>query len=82
MSDTDQLEQTVRDLIIDICEVLYNNGYREVPIGAMMRLVGVNTESASKHDNEYFALDDEFVFAIESKKQPTTPHPPNGVTLH
>ncbi len=82
MLDDDQLEQTVRDLIIDLCEVLYQRGYREVPIGAMMRLVGVGDESASKHDNEYFALDEEFTAAIEAKKI-TMPEPaPVGVTLH
>lgn len=82
MLDDDQLEITVRDLIIDLCEVLYHQGYREVPIGAMMRLVGVGNESAAKHDNEYFALDEDFIAIIESRKTTTPNQAPTGVTLH
>lgn len=82
MLDNDILEDTVRELIIDLCEVLYHRGYREVPIGAMMRLVGVGNESASKHDNEYFALDEDFIAIIESRKTPTPKQAPAGVTLH
>ena len=82
MLDNDILEDTVRELIIDLCEVLYHQGYREVPIGAMMRLVGVGNDSAAKHDNEYFALDEDFIAVIESRKTPTLKQAPDGVTLH
>jgi hypothetical protein len=82
MLDNDILEDTVRELIIDLCEALYHQGYREVPIGAMMRLVGVGNDSAAKHDNEYFALDEDFIAVIESRKTPTPKQAPDGVTLH
>jgi hypothetical protein len=39
-----ELEQVMQDLIVDICEIMYTRGYREVPIGALMRLIGVNAE--------------------------------------
>jgi hypothetical protein len=82
MLDDDQLEQSVRDLIIDICEILYHRGYDTVPIGAMMRLIGVANESACKHDNEYFALDNDFTSIMESRKITTSEKAPAGVTLH
>ena len=82
MLDDDQLEQTVRELIIDLCEVLYCKGYREVSIGAMMRLVGVGNDSASKHDNEFFSLDEDFISIMESRKISMPEPMPMGVTLH
>jgi len=82
MLDNYQLEQSVRDLIIDICEILYHRGYNTVPIGAVMRLIGVSNESACKHDNEYFALDDEFTAEIKARKHTTPEKAPSGATLH
>lgn len=78
--DDNTLETAVRDIIIDICEVMYKRGYDAVPIGAMMRLVGVNSERAKKHDNEYLALDTEFQVMLESRNPPT--RAPKGTTLH
>jgi hypothetical protein len=79
------LEQAMQDLIVDICEIMYTRGYREVPIGALMRLIGVNAENAAKHDNELFQLDEEFEQLINQKKPPRRGRrvtaPPN-VTLH
>jgi hypothetical protein len=82
MLDDDQLEQTVRELIIDLCEVLYYKGYREVSIGAMMRLVGVGNDSASKHDDTFFSLDEDFISIMESRKISAPEPMPSGVTLH
>jgi hypothetical protein len=79
------LEHAMQDLIVDICEIMYTRGYREVPIGALMRLIGVNAEHAAKHDNELFQLDEEFEQLINQKKPPRRGRrvtaPPN-VTLH
>jgi len=88
MSDDKQLEDAMRDLILEVCEVLYARGISEVPVGAMMRLIGVNDERARAHDLDYFALDEEFVRQIEKKngtkkrnRKPPAPAPA-GVTLH
>lgn len=78
--DDNTLETAVRDIIIDICEVMYKRGYDAVPIGAMMRLVGVDSERAKKHDNEYLALDTEFQVMLESRNPPA--QAPKGATLH
>jgi hypothetical protein len=60
MRQDDELEENIHKLILELCTVLYYNGYREVPIGAMMRLIGVAEEHASKHDGGHFELDEEF----------------------
>lgn len=87
MLDDDKLESAIKELIIDICEVMYRRGYDTVPIGAMMRLVGVGDERAKKHDNDYFALDEEFKAILASRENPsqeknTPKKAPAGVTLH
>ena len=82
MNIDDELESAIRDIIVDICEVMYNRGYDIVPIGAMMRLVGVDESRAQKHDNEYIALDDEFLNMLKIRKSPPLSNAPDGVTLH
>ena len=68
MLDDTQLEDAVKDLLLDICEVMYRKGYDYVSVGAMMRLVGVPAERAGKHDSEYFQLDDDFRAMLTNRK--------------
>lgn len=82
MLDDDQLETHVREIIVDLCEVLWQRGYTIVPVGAMMRLVGVENERAARHDDEYFELDADFQALLEARKTPPPEPPPPGVTLH
>ena len=82
MLNDDQLEDAVRDLIMDICEVMLRRGYDVVSVGAMMRLVGVTEERAQQHDQEFFALDAEFQALIDARKSPPPKKTPAGVTLH
>lgn len=60
MLDDLSLEEKVQDIIVDVCKALYFHGYREIPVGAMMRLIGVEDSTAKQHDGEYFQLDEEF----------------------
>lgn len=85
MFDHTELEKELRDLIVDLCEVLYQRGYRTVPVGAVMRLIGVSAENAAKHDNDMFNLDRDFEQLIKGKKQAEAPKlksPPRGATIH
>ena len=82
MLNDDQLEDAVRDLIMDICEVMLRRGYDVVSVGAMMRLVGVSEERAQQHDQEFFALDAEFQAMVDARKNPPPKKTPTGVTLH
>jgi len=80
----DPLEDAVQDLIIDLCEILYKRGYRTVPIGGLMRLIGVNADHAAEHDTEIFTLDGDFEVMLKAK-QLKKQHPialPPGATLH
>lgn len=85
MQSKDPLEEHVYDLIIDLCAVLYEKGYRTVPLGAMMRIIGVAEEFAVEHDSEVFELDDDFMQVLEEKKGKSgliEECRPPGVTLH
>jgi hypothetical protein len=85
MKDENALEEAVHDLIVDVCEVLYTHGYRTVPIGAIMRLIGIDHKSAATHDNALFKLDDEFEALIKNKKSKEPAPPvriPLGATIH
>ena len=83
MLDDETIEQHIRDLMIAICAVMFQNGYRELPIGPMMRLIGVDDESASKHDDEWIELTDEFLeFVDQHDSGLQEKSAPPGATLH
>lgn len=85
MPNQNTFEDTLQDLIVDICAVMYDRGYRSVPVGAIMRLIGVSEEKAAQHDQEIFQLDDDFAQLIEKKKPKRRGHrvaAPSNVTLH
>lgn len=58
---TDQIETQIRDMVLDICEVLNRNGIHRVRIGALMRLIGLDGEAASALDNDFMDIDDTFI---------------------
>jgi hypothetical protein len=84
LEGVDPLEDAVQDLIIDLCEILYKRGYRTVPIGGLMRLIGVNADHAAEHDTEIFTLDGDFELLLKAKQeeQNIPRSPPPGATLH
>lgn len=82
MLDDKQLEHHVRELIMDICEVMYRRGYEMVSVGAMMRLVGVGEDRAQAHDDEFFDLGEQFEQMIKQRKTDMPKKAPPGVTLH
>lgn len=82
MFDDHQLEDAIRELLIDICEVMYHRGYEIVPVGAMMRLVGVGEDRARQHDHDYLALDQDFLMILNTRKDHKLKEAPQGATLH
>jgi hypothetical protein len=84
MLDDDKLEKALRDLLIDLCSVMYSRGYDVVPVGAMMRLVGVDEDRAKEHDDEWFHLDEDFEVLVQSRKKnkKVSRRIPFGVTIH
>ena len=81
MLDKQELEINIRELIIEICEVMQRRGFDVVSVGAIMRLVGVDEEQAQSHDDELFDLGEEFQKMIERRRQQPDRLPLNP-TLH
>lgn len=79
MSDPKELEDSVRDLIVDLCAVLYRHGYQEISMGALMRVIGVSSDRASAHDRQLIDLHEHFA-------DQKTPHKnqvvPPGTVFH
>jgi len=84
MSSNIKLEDEVRDIILEVCAVLHDHGYRKVPIGAMMRILGTSNSQAQNHDSEYFELDHDFLEMMGKhvEQNPERIRPPPGTTLH
>ena len=78
MLDELELEAHVRNLITDIKVVMYENGIREVNIGGMMRMLGIDNETAAAHDGEVVVLTDEFAKYVKQINEPR----PCDQTLH
>ena len=79
----DQLENSVKEFIIDICEVMHRHGHESVSIGVLMRLFGIDDERASEFDDDYIALDGEFTQALAAyRSQHVAEALPKGTTLH
>jgi len=60
MLDDPDLEQEVRVLMYELMMVLYHHGVREVHVGGLMRVMGVDPGRAAEHDDEMIILDDRF----------------------
>jgi hypothetical protein len=78
MLEDPELEQEVRVLMYELMMVLYQHGIREVHVGGMMRLMGVNLDRAAEHDDEMVILDDKFAKYVESITEPRS----SDQTLH
>ena len=79
------LETHIYDLIVDLCAVLYDRGFRSVSMGAMLRLIGVGDSEAAQHDGEVFELDNDFERILEQRESLENEENltrPSDVTLH
>jgi len=70
MLEDPELEQEVRVLMYELMLLLYHHGIREVHVGGMMRLLGINNESSSNHDDEMVILDDKFAKYVKEITEP------------
>ena len=60
MQHPPELERAVRDLIMDLCGVLYSHGYQEISVGALMRVIGIPAERAAEHDHSIINISSQF----------------------
>lgn len=70
MIEDAEIEAEVRMLIYELMTVMYRHGVREVPVGGMMRMLGVSNENAQAHDDEVVILDDKFAKYVEAITEP------------
>ena len=84
MQETDPLYEYVRTVMLEVMAVLYANGHRQLHVGAMMRLIGVDEERAAEHDDERIDIDESFAelatdvnikYLLQSRI-------PDGATIH
>lgn len=67
MLDNIEVEDAVKDLIVDLVMVLYAHGITQVHMGGLMRMVGVADESAAEHDDEIMVVTQEFAKYIQEQ---------------
>ena len=76
----------VAGLVVAICATMYDNGVRVIPIGGLMRLLGVPKEKAEQHDDKAFELSDDFYEQLEEmgfeRIEEASLSLPNKKTLH
>jgi hypothetical protein len=85
MQDDDQrVYEYTRTMLLELMAVLYANGRRTMHVGAAMRLMGVDNETASKHDDELIEIDENFgeVAAQLNIAERLVPHVPKGAIIH
>lgn len=79
MTDEQLFEQSIRDLILELCDVLHRHGYHEVSVGALMRVMGIPHEQAQQHDTETFEIARNI---HEFRQKSVVETPPPGTTFH
>ncbi len=83
MQDDDLLHERIKNIMLDVMAVLYDNGIKNVHMGAMMRLLGVDDSKASQHDSEVIELDEKFgTMLAELNKKVEPIEIPQGTTFH
>ena len=75
----DILDLKVKNLLFDLMLVLYSHGITEVHVGALMRVLGVESEVAAAHDDEAVELTDEFAKYVREARETKRP---DNTTLH
>lgn len=78
MSEDEKLDQLVKLLMADLISALHKHGIRQVHVGGMMRLMGIDDTVAAEHDDERVELNDDFARYLKAANQPRSP----DQTLH
>jgi hypothetical protein len=81
MLTDEELEQEVKLIIMELMLVLHRHGIREVNVGGLMRVIGVENTIASESDEELIVLDEKFTKYIEETVD-LAEEPDNKQTLH
>lgn len=77
------LHERIKTVMLDVMAVLYGNGIKMVHMGAMMRLLGVDDDKASLHDNELIEMDEKFGAMLSQLNKNAAPvEVPKDATFH
>jgi len=49
-------EEAIRELVVNVCWVLTEHGITEIHVGGLMRLVGIDNETAAEYDDEVMII--------------------------
>ena len=84
MQETDPLYEFVRTVMLEVMAVLYANSQRQLHVGAMMRLIGVDEERAAEHDGDRIDIDESFAELANDVniKYLLQSRIPDGATIH
>jgi hypothetical protein len=82
MQDPEHYKDKIHETMINLMAVLYDIGIRKIHTGAIMRLLGVENETAAEYDDSFIELDERFpvIFSQVNNTEPTPPPP--GTTFH
>lgn len=58
----------IKDLMFDLMLVLYSHGIPTLNVGGLMRMLGVDLETAAEHDHEEVELTDEFAKYVRASR--------------
>ena len=84
MQETDPLYEYIKTTMLEVMAVLYSNGQRELHVGAMMRLLGIDEDTAILHDDERINIDESFADMAEDLdiQHLIRTRVPAGATIH
>ncbi len=83
MQEDDLIHERIKNIMLDVMAVLYENGIKTVHMGAMMRLLGVADTKAAEHDSEIIELDEKFGTLLSQLNKKVEPlEVPKGSTIH
>lgn len=75
----EELDLKVKNIMFDLMLVLYTHGIKEVNIGGLMRVLGVDPDVAALHDLEAVELTDDFAKYVTEAREVKRP---DNTTLH
>ena len=82
MQDPEQYKDKIHETMINLMAVLYDIGIRKIHTGAIMRLLGVENETAAEYDDSFIELDERFPVIFSQVNNTETTPPPPGTTFH
>ena len=80
--------EDLHEIVFAVCATLYKHGIKEVHIGGLMRILGVEDHRAEEHDEELIVLDEDFERAMREHgelpefEDTVDIKVPTGTTIH